>query len=723
VKGIKGYWKLLVLAWTLPILYVAIPLVLQDRERVLRAPVGAASHSNEVPVGELADGVEVIQPVVLEGSLVNREFSIGVLFATFERDNSGKVVFGLRQGERFQQRVLKSDKLKDNTWYYLDVPASYFLEGEAEVMLTGIGGNYGSSPTAWAYHEKGSEELTINGSASGLALCMRHAVIEGRVESPFEVLQVFKALGRSQLVFWSVFGFLISLLLVYCKGGVEFVKTSRSNPDEERGWRVCLSVFLGIFLVKVWLLSWNMFPLWEISDETGHYSYIVELNEDHRFPVLGESVMAPFVAESMGIGGAPEGNWIAQHPPLYYLVMSPVYQLGKAMGWSDDTMVHGLRMASGVFAVVLLGLLYHLLRLVDVRAMGAFGAVLLLGSLPMFCSSAVGVSHDLFLSMLCVAACLFWVLFWRHGEARWFLMACACMGLANITKYTALVISPIWFAGALIIWRAEFKRRVILGLIGGFIVFTPIVAWCLRNWFVYHEILPVQEATAYSEPLKMGYLAFLEHFRVLQTQYSNFICLLGWIGIPGDGASRLLPLPGLLRPFYGIVFLAFASLGLCAVWSRVKHCFTKRVAWMLLLGGVLLVVPLNPILVSNDWLFRYGVLMVLISILMTVVYAGWSFKQGKRDLVLLHLVSWGVFLVFLWVLTHKMYDNTLVSGFLRAAHGRYFFPLIGFLAIGFVAPALKQLDRSRWVMGSIVCLFWVLEWLIWLGYLPLFMVR
>jgi hypothetical protein len=127
-------------------------------------------------------------------------------------------------------------------------------------------------------------------------------------------------------------------------------------------------------------------PPWEGFDETAHWSYIQELADRGRpprygFDTLGADIdafsgplpysgAAPF--EKTGrptyrdyrqsgarpIAAGPTRyapgrglNWQAQHPPLYYLIMVPVYRAAHGLGWVDHLLV--LRLAS--FALAFMG--------------------------------------------------------------------------------------------------------------------------------------------------------------------------------------------------------------------------------------------------------------------------------------------------------------------------------------------------------------------------------
>ena len=153
-------------------------------------------------------------------------------------------------------------------------------------------------------------------------------------------------------------------------------------------WLLAGHFFLGLAYVAV-------LPPWEGFDETAHYSSVQQLADRREVPRLYRarvstdverySRIGPLPYSFRGDGGityetffagsagerarakafihgrpdqprhyAPGGlhNWQAQHPPLYYLVLSPVYALTRNMSWATHMLI--LRLTSYVLAWVAL---------------------------------------------------------------------------------------------------------------------------------------------------------------------------------------------------------------------------------------------------------------------------------------------------------------------------------------------------------------------------------
>ncbi len=153
---------------------------------------------------------------------------------------------------------------------------------------------------------------------------------------------------------------------------------SDAIPGRSVAWLLLAALLTGIG----WL---SVLPPWEGFDEGAHYSSIQQLADDRSIPRQGEArlsrdveryaTLAPyayggmtyhefFVAGDMDraqealhrpppapreyLPGAG-GNWQAQHPPLYYLALAPVYLVTKSWNWIDQ--LFALRSVSYLFAL------------------------------------------------------------------------------------------------------------------------------------------------------------------------------------------------------------------------------------------------------------------------------------------------------------------------------------------------------------------------------------
>ena len=96
--------------------------------------------------------------------------------------------------------------------------------------------------------------------------------------------------------------------------------------------KICVAIAI-LFFIKFAAFGLFLTPLWDIPDESGHYSYVEDLSHG-RMPLLGETRISRDVTDSWKGPNARHRhrNWIAQHPPLYYALSAPVAFTIRAMG-------------------------------------------------------------------------------------------------------------------------------------------------------------------------------------------------------------------------------------------------------------------------------------------------------------------------------------------------------------------------------------------------------
>jgi hypothetical protein len=144
---------------------------------------------------------------------------------------------------------------------------------------------------------------------------------------------------------------------------------------------------------------------------------------------------APIAGGPTRYVGADTLNWQAQHPPLYYALMAPLYRAAHGLGWIDHLLV--LRLAS--FAMAFAGL-----------AMGVMATVRLVKPIPVWTGPIMAAWPFLFPqffpefarlgndSLCLLLASVAWALLLRllGGQGRWVsaLLLGASLGLGLLSK-------------------------------------------------------------------------------------------------------------------------------------------------------------------------------------------------------------------------------------------------------------------------------------------------
>lgn len=262
-------------------------------------------------------------------------------------------------------------------------------------------------------------------------------------------------------------------------------------------------------------------PPWEGFDESAHWSYIQELSDTGHAPRYGVDGLSADLTAYPGpvaYGAAPpfertgrptyrsfrlisagpiigtpshyvsDGgrNWQAQHPPLYYALMAPLYRAAHALGWVDHLLV--LRLAS--FAMAFAGLSIGVMATPRFAApVGRWTGPIMAAwpfLFPQFFPEFARLGND---SLCLLLASCAWAMLLRllGGQGRWATAAMlgVSLGLGLLTKAFFLPIGAGVAAMLAAHWWATGRRSAALAqaaLAGG--VALVIGAW----WYISKDL-------------------------------------------------------------------------------------------------------------------------------------------------------------------------------------------------------------------------------------------
>ena len=245
-----------------------------------------------------------------------------------------------------------------------------------------------------------------------------------------------------------------------------------------------------------------LMPPWGLIDEAQHVDYIWHIAERGEFPTAGTTRLAPPVIDSLFATGhwfvfhwttpastaladlgAVGYSYEAYHPPLYYLLMAPVY-LGSPGSILDRLFV--LRAAALALSLVTVWLFFRLSALVSGSVLFALLAGLIFIMLPERTAYVSRVNNDVLAELLGTAICLV--------AAQGILLSLSrgrAVGLGLLLAlgvWTKLSVS-FWLGplAVLVFWlypRADGRRWLLPLLLGS----TALGALLARNWFIYHDL-------------------------------------------------------------------------------------------------------------------------------------------------------------------------------------------------------------------------------------------
>jgi hypothetical protein len=283
--------------------------------------------------------------------------------------------------------------------------------------------------------------------------------------------------------------------------------------------------------VIVFGVSWALIdPAWQAPDEDVHFSYVQTLGELHRLPGSrpGPSLSAAqvYAMQSLNndavvffpyarpewskerfqfykrLAGKVPGNTAggpntaSGYPPAYYLSVTPGYLLTKHS--NAVTQLYAVRLVSMLWLLVTTTGVWLLAgELFGRRRHLQLAAAATVGLWPMVDFISASVNPDSLLYALSALTLWLGVRIIRRGLTPGMAAGFgACVGLALITKATALALVPAFgFVLALGVWRllrvCDRRRALLAGALGVGLVLVLVGVW--------HEIVASQHRAAYGQ--------------------------------------------------------------------------------------------------------------------------------------------------------------------------------------------------------------------------------
>lgn len=248
-------------------------------------------------------------------------------------------------------------------------------------------------------------------------------------------------------------------------------------------------------------------PLPSPIDEFAHYSYVQQLAEDHRPPVVGKDKVTSAALDvlkdsrssawrSAAASRSPQDpayglvaeSYEGVQPPLYYALLAPVFALTKSFG--SMTALFALRLATVLIGLAAIPVVYVLARRLFPNHPSVWIAA------PAVLAASQGVNANLAtlgndglaaviggLTLLPLARSL------RHGLTwRGAIWTGVGIGAGLLTKSTSAMLAPLVAIGVAVVWllrRTSLGRAVgwlaIAAVISAVLV-APWLAWNLQHY-------------------------------------------------------------------------------------------------------------------------------------------------------------------------------------------------------------------------------------------------
>lgn len=462
----------------------------------------------------------------------------------------------------------------------------------------------------------------------------------------------------------------------------------------KRAWLACAVIAL-LFFLKFAAFALYITPLWDSPDEPGHYSYIVTLSEG-QYPTLGETPIDPAVVKSW-LGPSAEHrarqNWIAQHPPLYYALATPVELATRALGVGMEGRVRATRLVNSLLgALTVLGLIACIATATRDLYLGLAGA-LFVAATPMFTQLSGAVSNDVLVA--CTAAWgAYWYVRWTGSNRRAHLLACAfIIGLGCITKITMLVVAvPMFFALGWRVARLAGMDRPwrTLGRISvlWITMFGLVAAWIVHNYLVLHTLLPTARMLhGYThDATHIGFFHFMHKYALWQSILWNFIGLIGWMGTV-TGKVITATADGLVVKYYVSVILLTSF---AAMLYPVRRLATRNLDWLAPALAVLATVGLYLSLAKMPYTTA-ACIMLFVAVVVTAAFNLRAVGRPEGSAWL--LLSGAAFILFFtFVYYYKIWGFYNQIAHVKGLHGRYFYPVLPWFLLLLLRPL-----RHKWM--------------------------
>lgn len=286
------------------------------------------------------------------------------------------------------------------------------------------------------------------------------------------------------------------------------------DPPFERKF---LWLLLVLFVAKGVVFAF-IFPPFTGHDEVAHYAYLQVMADEGRIPVIPDpaqydaayrndtptnidvipdsfveyqrfitddwyKAQSGIVRTVTYLGEYMPSGWIytANHPPLYYMLVAPVYLLTDS--YSEETQLYALRLTAIVFGLLTVIFAYLTVRrLFPNEPFLAVTVPALVAFQPQIAYESAMLNNDV-LAIATTSACLYLIAVglqnrFTVGLCSWLGLA---LGLAVLSKATAVIVMPV--IALAIVLRLGWKNVSAWMAKGGLIL--GITAMLAAPWYAY----------------------------------------------------------------------------------------------------------------------------------------------------------------------------------------------------------------------------------------------
>ena len=481
-----------------------------------------------------------------------------------------------------------------------------------------------------------------------------------------------------------------------------------------------LCLLITLFMLKGVFYAAYIIPLTmgTSPDDVGHFSYIQYIASQRRLPVHHQATfesstlnafniywdtgeVIDFVIGDENFDTYPHRNWIVQHPPLYYILMSVIYGIASFFTRQFSHMILILRLANLVFGVASIVYINRILDILNTKDVVRKCVLLFfVFSAPLQFNFST-ITNDGMLIFVCIFALYYLLRYVNSNRLKDFIIFVIGSALIFATKYNGFMVMFTYVGFFLYhsIRYNGFKETVKLSLIGIPIGLAIILPDLLFNYFTMGSLITSDGGLVTGIDAYYAHHYSFAHFLFRRNYAHNItrhiILLIGWNNM--ITADRFIS-------------LMFAGLFIFLVLIHCYKCRNKVYVIFVFLIGV---ATFSILSYTAKAMFIFAIArdaagfaqltsFVIACASMLLCFAMLKTKgldSKERDIHILFIATL-VVMVLVYAYTH--YGLLQYHGVLRAMNGRYyyiaFFPFVYLLfyqlgevkskVIQFVPPAI-----------------------------------
>lgn len=404
-------------------------------------------------------------------------------------------------------------------------------------------------------------------------------------------------------------------------------------------------------------------------DDMGHMSYIKQIVNEKTIPILNTATIDQKLLKSYTdmkkqnwndssldsfFKPTKTINWIAQHPPLYYLLMAIPYQIGSLFTNKLSVILILIRISTTFLGIITLFFIYKLTILLRITF---WPSCCILISFVFFSPIQYyfsNVTNDSLVIMMTTCALFYLLDYHCKGNEKSFYFFVLSSSLIVITKYTGIVllIPFISFYSYKEIKKNGFiffvKKSFIAILIGSVIT----IPWFVRNYQIFNNFFPLYEDTIESLNANISLFNFLTKVGYLDELFWHICGLMG--------GARLVRAHILLRSFITLI-ICLATI--YSIWKALT--ISKK----FILGFAAIILASIQFIV-----YKFNLTTSLsITSVFTLFFILLVITKNEEKEIYLFFITTIIFYFVVFLIQHR--NAYIYYGVKRAIQGRYYYPL------------------------------------------------